>query len=1030
MTGTGGDPESSVLLEGQPEELANDHIPDIPFPADAFDDVTEVDGVLLSHSHIGLVFSDTTTVGEANALLSDLGAAVVGGNPWGRLLLVRLPASSDLTGMSRALDRLDDEPIVVALMPETGATARSLVPHHTDQTNWMWEVTGLTWFRGGAWGLQAIRAPAAWNLRAMIERAIERGSPLVDVLIVDMGVAQNHPDLSRLVVLPSTDVDDHGTMVAGIVGADHDNAVGIEGVTPYATLYAQDEPYTPGGGFDLLTEVQWLRTLDDILRDLRTYPTIRVVNVSMGFADCPNPTGRVPAHPTWTWQQFADATGNAFFLTTQSFAGTVRDDFLIVGAVGNGDQCPAVVDSPISNAAASFPLGHFESVENIGVNGILLSNTGGTFSGPGWNIRTTEAQDDEDADGDGQPLYADGSGTSFAAPFVTGSVAYLWQAQPNLTYLEIKQLLRSTNRTPTRPSNPPAGFVPPAPIVDLFGAVVAIDSLNRGEAIIQSALVDVDDGTLDGNQRTERDATGRIVNSFEAITTTDGRRGDGQIDMADFRAFRDAMAQAGLEGWDGDGISDLAAVDVSLDGQSDHPKKDLNGDGCVGDAPLFESLAQNCADTTTLENAFSRFDFNGDGRVNHDAVGGSSGFPAMLAHDRDVHYWEDVDVLEDRWPDDPNLSEGWTALDLVNLLPGPDGGAASGSADIEFRTTLPLGDDAAMDEIAITITGLPMTRSLIPSVNGESPRLVWTVPIGMDIEINVEGRYRSERVEEDLCLSRLMPLEGLRIAEDTVVSIGPCLPGVEINNWAEVEAETRWYVSEDYNETQVLEYINMDSDGDLLEYADIDCTELAVGQECSFELDFPTSYGLGEMSALVTRTEVDHWQIQVELSASPLQPPLPVPPTNTCGDTDTECMAFSKVTISNTLILHTGLWGPEYYSLDLQCTADGRHITHEDESISETRFGVWLSSGDFLEQCGGASGPPDHWQIDGRDTFSSNRIGTGGSPIANGLALNLTWEALAASVREELPPGYTDRDYESSVDMFVTLELTVTPQTP
>lgn len=86
------------------------------------------------------------------------------------------------------------------------------------------------------WGLDVIQADAA--------HATSSGGGAV-VAVVDTGVMTNHPDLAGR-VLPGYDFvassasqhdgNGHGTHVSGIIAADADNGIGIEGVAPSASI--------------------------------------------------------------------------------------------------------------------------------------------------------------------------------------------------------------------------------------------------------------------------------------------------------------------------------------------------------------------------------------------------------------------------------------------------------------------------------------------------------------------------------------------------------------------------------------------------------------------------------------------------------------------------------------------------------------------------------------------------------------------------------------------------------------------------
>ncbi|MFN4219011.1 MAG: S8 family serine peptidase [Candidatus Bipolaricaulia bacterium] len=477
------------------------------------------------------------------------------------------------------------------------------------------------------------------------------------------------------------------------------------GVNPFAQMIGISPKIPQGQDW----RASWEILIQTLTKLLENHPEIRVVNVSMSY-NWPVNT-RLKVNPNIDSEAQKLVIGHGLLMRRLA---ALYPNVLFVAAAGNDSpkrfgyptEIHAQWASPLNWAALAPDLEldgeTFTQADNILViesfDAILpgehnhrksdFSNVGGHFSAPGGRILSTVLTE----------RYDTLDGTSMAAPHVTSLVSYLLALEPSLTVSEITELLRRSAQIvePESAGGRGPNSESPAPRIDAFGALIALDAL-RSEHLVQRALVDVDDCTPDGNLRV--DAHGRQIETL----CPDGLRGDGNIDMRDFRAFRDALLY--VEG-------KLS----NLDGSPTHRKKDLNGDGCVHDA-----APTACP---VLESAYTRFDFNGDGLVSRDA---KAEFNSTLL--------TDLEVLISVWGSGPSADiEGWRAQDLFALLD---------SADVHIDLSAFVGSD----RVTVTATDLP-ARTLSASQGW----LTVTLPAGRAWQLQLEGQ--SER----RCIA-LSPLE-------------------------------------------------------------------------------------------------------------------------------------------------------------------------------------------------------------------------------------------------------------------------------
>lgn len=614
-----------ALLPGDPGDPVGPHIPDLLFTAreEDYGPDPALGGFLASTNTLVLQFTSSTTVAQANAVLQGAQATLAGGVPgqgaFPGILFLRLP-TPDHAALGTAVAALEAETSVSRVVPDALMAPLAVPANAHPVLGWEW--TGDP--QGGNWGLELMRAPQMWNLNGAIEKlhhldVYALGDGAVTTGVLDVGF-YTHPDLVYADNLTPSLVDDHGTHVAGIIAARWDNKDGIEGLNPFTRLVVMG---VPSRGSSVLTiRPSWGSHQINGLRRLSTeHPEISVISMSLGYTWYE--TGIDPGM-SLAAQRIVMNQGAVLQSLLQSLAFAGSRPVVVVSAGNDAGSALGPVEakwnSPAAYAGLVLGQENIIVVEAVGLDPGGLgdairweesgfgSNLHGHLSAPGDGILST-------VDGGYDPK----SGTSMATPYVAALAGYLKALDPGLGTADLRNLLVAS-------AVPVQGA---SPRIDAFAAALEIDVL-RGNDDVLRALLDIDDGTPDGNRRTGSSG----ADFLEEDADRDGGRGDGRIDMADFRRWRDWLLA----------VEDVP--DLSLDGSAAHPKKDVNGDGKVEGA--------------LEENLYPRGDFNGDGRLSRSAtipVGGR-----FAGADR-----TDLEVLQALF-NDPDVA----AADLPGLVESGD----------------------------------------------------------------------------------------------------------------------------------------------------------------------------------------------------------------------------------------------------------------------------------------------------------------------------------------------------------------------
>jgi subtilisin family serine protease len=297
------------------------------------------------------------------------------------------------------------------------------------------------------YGLAKIGAPLAWDtIKGSRDTALAGfGTPRIIVAVDDEGIDATHPDLigniwTNPAEIAANGVDDdnngfiddihgydffnddgsieaanHATHVAGTIGATGNNGIGVVGVNWQVGLMSLKHLQGDNGSTaDAVRAAAYAKLMRDrwISTSGAQGANVRVINSSWG----PN---RV--------------TGNGFSLALRDAITAVgQSGILYVTSAGNDavdndidPGYPASYDLPnlISVAATDRP-DALAGFSDFGVSTI-------TMGAPGTGILSTTTGN----------TYSIMSGTSMAAPHVSGAAALLLAANPNLTFQKLKGLL-------------------------------------------------------------------------------------------------------------------------------------------------------------------------------------------------------------------------------------------------------------------------------------------------------------------------------------------------------------------------------------------------------------------------------------------------------------------------------------------------------------------------------------------------------------------------------------------------------------
>ena len=428
-------------------------------------------GTKIIKDEIRILFKDDVLEEERNKIITSINGEVVGYMLSGQDVDVKIKDNPSIDDLKRIVRELNQNPKVdIASLSRVGTIFPKRTPDSRKDPQWKdsWDEKNPY---GKNWGLETIRAPSAWDYNDSIKP--------IKIGIVDIGFKADHEDLnipenntnlyyllindllkgideinSRIasvsakkecLLIDEGETINHGTHIAGIIGALSNNEKGITGIVWDRDVSIYEVNLKE---LNLLNGIEWL---------LRK--NAKVINLSWGFnSKCTSE---------------ADIrNGQEYYNDKLKRMKKEYKDFLIVQAAGNsGVEAEKEI---LFNHQLDKP--RYEELEKIAITVGAIENKGrgkyrmANFSNfgnlidvvaPGVDIYSTLRDESKlqnllSFNFHWSKLFSNPfgpcfdffnnsygcmRGTSMAAPFVTGVAGLVWGATPDLTAEQVKEII-------------------------------------------------------------------------------------------------------------------------------------------------------------------------------------------------------------------------------------------------------------------------------------------------------------------------------------------------------------------------------------------------------------------------------------------------------------------------------------------------------------------------------------------------------------------------------------------------------------
>ena len=362
---------------------------------------------------------------------------------------------------------------------------------------------------GYNWYLEAIQAPSAWDYNNRFNK--------ISIGVVDNGFDTEHEDLDIHVLNPEkNNKQDHGTRVAGIIGATSNNDIGVTGIVWNKNLFGYSLNASEG-----ISQENKLKGIAKCIAK-----GCKIVNNSTGVSTSLSNEDDIFNH---------GYMASAFILYVKQ---NIRSDFLIVKSAGN-EKNNAITDGTFASITPETVQKMLEDKKEytVTVDDIMdrfmvvggtdkntkdykltsFSNYGSQVSvvAPGVEIYNTVVTGGLDGN------YSADKGTSFSAPIVSGVAGLVWSVNEDFSPGTVKDIVCNSTKDTVKPYHKEDT----TPVYHMVNAKLAVE---KAIALTDNKIGQVGGTVLDeqGNPLENVTVTLKPSNntgsSYETITNENG----------------------------------------------------------------------------------------------------------------------------------------------------------------------------------------------------------------------------------------------------------------------------------------------------------------------------------------------------------------------------------------------------------------------------------------------------------------------------------------------------------------------------